>query len=84
MLEFVDSYGMSPSLLDPAQIEDRAFKNLSLLTFLDLSANRLTGDSLTTATFEGPYTKGGDYMPLSIIELNLGHNRLVLQIYKRN
>ncbi len=55
------------------KISDRAFKNLTFLTYLDLSHNDLNQDSLNIHTFEGKYNES-QYEPLSLTELDLGYN----------
>ncbi|XP_017121304.1 lumican [Drosophila elegans] len=57
-------------------IVEGAFQNLTELTILDLSHNRLTSKVLVPDVFQGPYTKA-DYESLEKLRtLNLGYNDL--------
>ncbi|XP_030384114.1 leucine-rich repeat neuronal protein 3 [Scaptodrosophila lebanonensis] len=57
-------------------IETGAFQNLTQLTILDLSHNKITSKSLVPDVFKGSYSPS-DYEPLANLKsLNLGYNDL--------
>lgn len=57
------------------KIDDKAFKNLTNLIYLDLSYNELTTENLGPNVFEGNYSPDG-FEPLYIEVLDLSYNEL--------
>lgn len=66
---------------DLFEIEAAAFIDVPNIFGVDLRHNRLTGDSIRADIFRGRYNNHL-YEPISLVELNLGHNRI--QTLNRN
>ncbi|XP_034491036.1 leucine-rich repeat neuronal protein 1 [Drosophila innubila] len=78
-IPILPTYGVKNLFLDYNQISTitiGAFQNLTKLTKLDLSNNKLTKKALVPDVFKGPYS-AQDFLPLENLKsLNLGYNQL--------